>query len=240
VLYDLGCGDGQIVVMAAKRFDIRGVGIDIDPRRIARARANARRSGVQHLVRFCKQDVCTADLSEATVVTLYLTLSGISAIAQKLRAELLRERASYRGMPLFLDGAAPIEWNGFRFLRASRQNSVFGASLCSLRCTLPALSLPPNGKTTARLLTDAILQGFEAYAKVAIYLGCTMCVRAGHVGTIFGDATFFSFSRGAKGHPRGGISHYVRIFWPWREAREVHARRLRAPALAARDGRTPR
>jgi hypothetical protein len=74
--------------MAAKRFDIRGVGIDIDPRRIARARANARRSGVQHLVRFCKQDVCTADLSEATVVTLYLTLSGISAIAQKLRAEL--------------------------------------------------------------------------------------------------------------------------------------------------------
>jgi len=88
VLYDLGCGDGRIVVAAARQFGIRAVGIDIDPRRIAEARANARRSGVEHLVEFRQQDALGADLAPATVVTLYLSSSGTLAVSGKLREQL--------------------------------------------------------------------------------------------------------------------------------------------------------
>ena len=88
VLYDLGCGDGRIVVMAAQRFGIRAVGIDIDAKLIAEARAHARQGGVTHLVEFWKKDVCTTDISPATVVTLYLKDSVIFAVSEKLRTEL--------------------------------------------------------------------------------------------------------------------------------------------------------
>ena len=88
VLYDLGCGDGRIVIAAARQFGIRAVGIDIDPRRIAEARANARRSGVEHLVEFRQQDALGADLGPATVVTLYLSSSGTLAVSGKLREQL--------------------------------------------------------------------------------------------------------------------------------------------------------
>lgn len=72
VLYDLGCGDGRIVVTAAKRFGIRGHGFDVDPQRIKESNENARKAGVEALVTFEKKDVFTVDLSPATVVTLYL------------------------------------------------------------------------------------------------------------------------------------------------------------------------
>jgi SAM-dependent methyltransferase len=88
VLYDLGCGDGRIVIAAARQFGIRGVGIDINPRRIAEARANARRSKVEHLVEFRLQDALSADISRATVVTLYLGMSGTLAVSGKLRRQL--------------------------------------------------------------------------------------------------------------------------------------------------------
>ncbi|MBI3669639.1 MAG: nucleotidyltransferase family protein, partial [Acidobacteria bacterium] len=88
VVYDLGCGDGRIVVMAAKRFGARGVGVDIDPRRIAEAQAHARAEGVEHRVKFMEQDAKAADLSEATVVTLYLRLLGNARLGQQLRAQL--------------------------------------------------------------------------------------------------------------------------------------------------------
>ena len=92
VLYDLGCGDGRIVVTAAERFGIRCVGVDVDPLRIAEAKANARRRGVEHLVRFMRQDAVTVDLSEATVVTLYLTPLGNIKLQRRL-AEQLRPGA---------------------------------------------------------------------------------------------------------------------------------------------------
>ena len=76
VVYDLGCGDGRIVITAAQRFGARGVGIDFDPRRIAEAKANARRAGVEDLVTFIEQDAMRADVSDATVVTLYLLSSS--------------------------------------------------------------------------------------------------------------------------------------------------------------------
>lgn len=81
VVYDLGCGDGRIVIAAAKTYGAHGVGIDIDPVRIAESEANARRAGVTNLVTFKLQDALTTDVSDATVVTLYM----LSAINVKLR-----------------------------------------------------------------------------------------------------------------------------------------------------------
>ena len=72
ILYDLGCGDGRIVILAAKKYGARGVGIDIDPQRIEEANAAAREAGVENLVEFRRQDVFKVDFSEATVVALYL------------------------------------------------------------------------------------------------------------------------------------------------------------------------
>lgn len=88
VVYDLGCGDGRIVVMAAKKFGARGVGIDIDPERIKEANENARVNGVTGKVRFVEQDLFKADFKEATVVTLYLLTSVNAKLRPKLLAEL--------------------------------------------------------------------------------------------------------------------------------------------------------
>lgn len=87
VVYDLGSGDGRLVITAAKSFGARGVGIDIDPARIAESRANAKAAGVQARVEFRQQDALSADLSQATVVTLYL----LSSSNVKLRPRLLQE-----------------------------------------------------------------------------------------------------------------------------------------------------
>lgn len=72
VLYDLGCGDGRIVVNAAKKYGIKAVGFDIDPKRVAESRANVKSAKVEHLVTIEHKDIFTVDLSKASVVTLYL------------------------------------------------------------------------------------------------------------------------------------------------------------------------
>ena len=72
VVYDLGCGDGRIVVTAAKKFGVKAAGFDIDPERIKEARENVKKNNVEHLVRIEQKDIFTLDLSEANVVTLYL------------------------------------------------------------------------------------------------------------------------------------------------------------------------
>lgn len=87
VLYDLGCGDGRIVVTAAKERGARGVGIDIDPARIREARENARRARVADRVAFGVGDLFETDFSEVSVVTLYL----LPDINRKLRPELWRQ-----------------------------------------------------------------------------------------------------------------------------------------------------
>jgi SAM-dependent methyltransferase len=92
VLYDLGCGDGRIVVAAAEKFGIRAVGVDISAARIAEARANARKHGVEDRVEFRLADVKSADVSEATIVTLYLETDGILRMVERLRS-LLRPGA---------------------------------------------------------------------------------------------------------------------------------------------------
>jgi SAM-dependent methyltransferase len=88
VVYDLGCGDGRIVIAAARQHGARGVGVDIDPARIEEARANARRAGVEHLVTFRVEDARTTDLSDATVVTLYLVAALNAELRPRLAAQL--------------------------------------------------------------------------------------------------------------------------------------------------------
>jgi SAM-dependent methyltransferase len=87
VVYDLGCGDGRIVIAAAKKFGARGVGVDIDPVRIREANENARKAGVDKLVRFEEKDLFQTDIHEASVVMLFL----LNSVNLKLRPKLLRE-----------------------------------------------------------------------------------------------------------------------------------------------------
>jgi len=87
VLYDLGSGDGRIPVTAARKYGVRAVGIDIDPERIREANRNAKKNGVDKLVRFRQQDLFQTDLRDATVVTLYL----LPDLNLKLRPRLLEQ-----------------------------------------------------------------------------------------------------------------------------------------------------
>src|SRR5215469_13684219 len=87
VVYDLGCGDGRIVIAAAKDYGAHAVGVDIDPRRIQEAKANAKQAGVENLVRFEENDLFQADIHEASVVTLFL----LSSVNQRLRPKLLQD-----------------------------------------------------------------------------------------------------------------------------------------------------
>jgi SAM-dependent methyltransferase len=87
ILYDLGSGDGRILITAAQKYGARGVGIDIDPALIKVAQENARKAGVADKVRFLEADLFDADIHEATVVTLYL----LEDLNIKLRPKLLRD-----------------------------------------------------------------------------------------------------------------------------------------------------
>ena len=86
-VYDLGCGDGRIVITAAQRYRARGVGIDIDPERVAEATQNVKKAGVADRVKIIRGDLFEADISAATVVTLYL----LTDLNLKLRPKLLRD-----------------------------------------------------------------------------------------------------------------------------------------------------
>ncbi|OFW13004.1 MAG: RNA methyltransferase [Acidobacteria bacterium RIFCSPLOWO2_12_FULL_67_14] len=88
VVYDLGSGDGRVPITAAKTYGARGVGIDIDPQRIKEATENLKAAGVGDKVRFLNQDLFTTNISEASVVTLYLLPSLNLKVLPKLNAEL--------------------------------------------------------------------------------------------------------------------------------------------------------
>ncbi|MGD2246393.1 MAG: methyltransferase domain-containing protein [Candidatus Aminicenantes bacterium] len=88
VVYDIGCGDGRIVILAAKKFGARGVGIDIIPKRIEESRKNARIAGVEHLVEFRLEDATESDISGATVVTMYLVPDSNELMRPKLEKQL--------------------------------------------------------------------------------------------------------------------------------------------------------
>ena len=86
-VYDLGCGDGRIVIAAAKDYGARAVGVDIDPQRIKESRENAHKAGVENLVRFEQADFFKVDIHDATVVTLFL----LSTVNMQLRPKLLQD-----------------------------------------------------------------------------------------------------------------------------------------------------
>ena len=92
VLYDLGSGDGRIPIRAAQRFGTRGLGVDIDPQRIAEASANAKAAGVADKVKFMLGDLFELDLAPATVITLYL----LPQLNLKLRPRLLKLKPGTR------------------------------------------------------------------------------------------------------------------------------------------------
>lgn len=87
VVYDLGCGDGRIVITAAQKYGARGVGIDIDPDRVKEATENTRKAGVADRVKIVRGDLFEADISPATVVTLYL----LTDLNLKLRPKLMKD-----------------------------------------------------------------------------------------------------------------------------------------------------
>ena len=88
VVFDLGSGDGRIVVIAAQKYGARGVGIELDAKLIEQSRQNARDAGVEGRVTFTRADLFTADISTATVVALYLSPSMNRELAPKLQKEL--------------------------------------------------------------------------------------------------------------------------------------------------------
>ena len=111
VVYDLGSGDGRIVITAAKRYGARGVGYDIDPVRIAEANENAKAAGVTDKVKFIQGDLFQADLSDATAVTLYL----LRSVNLRLRPKLLDELKP--GTPVVSHDFDMAEWEPEQHIR---------------------------------------------------------------------------------------------------------------------------
>lgn len=104
ILYDLGSGDGRIVITAAQRYGVRGVGVDLDPDRIAESKANAQRAGVADRVQFVQGDLFQTDLSGASAVTLYL----LSSVNERLRPKLFQELKP--GTPVVSHSFGMGEW----------------------------------------------------------------------------------------------------------------------------------
>ena len=117
VVYDLGCGDGRIVITAAVRYGARGVGIDIDPDRIRESRQNARVAGVANRVRFVQGDLFQTDFHEATAVMLYL----LTSLNVQLRPILLRQLKP--GTPVVSHDFMMGDW------QPDEINAVNGASI---------------------------------------------------------------------------------------------------------------
>ena len=124
LVYDLGSGDGRILIAAAKMYGAHGVGIDIDPERVREATANARANNVADKVTFRQEDLFTADISPATVVMLYLSPSVNSRLVPKLMKDLKpgtrivshafdlgswkpQQQVTVSGRPIFLWTVAP-------------------------------------------------------------------------------------------------------------------------------------
>ncbi len=87
IVYDLGCGDGRIVITAAKKYGATGIGVDLNPERIKEAKANARKAGVENKVTFHQGNLFDFDFSKATVLTLYL----LPDVNLKLMPKILSE-----------------------------------------------------------------------------------------------------------------------------------------------------
>lgn len=164
VLYDLGCGDGRIVIEAARRAGIRAVGIDLDPERIRESRENARIAGVDNLVEFRQANIFEADFSEATVVTMYL----LPDVNLRLRPAILKLKPGTRVISHQFDLDA---WQADRMTYVPVDLYVHTVFLWVVPANLSGIwdwSLNLNQKKTdCRLEIDQTYQ----YYKGKLYLG---------------------------------------------------------------------
>ncbi|HEU4370655.1 MAG TPA: class I SAM-dependent methyltransferase [Methylomirabilota bacterium] len=121
LVYDLGCGEGEILIEAATRYGARGVGVDLDPVRIKNARINAAKAGVADKITFVQQDLFKTDITPATVVTLYL----LPELNERLRPTLLRDLRP--GTPVVSHDFAMGDWRPERTIevQVTRLHRVF-------------------------------------------------------------------------------------------------------------------
>jgi SAM-dependent methyltransferase len=208
VVYDLGCGDGRIVITAAKQLGCRGVGIDIDPRRIQESRVNASNAGVSDRVKFFQMDLFEADISEATVVTLYLLSKVNLRLRPKLfrelrpgtrvvshdfsmgewqaeRSEVVEEKVDY--VPVYDTRFVDDYWNKHTIYFWTIPANVTG----TWRWTLPTIS----GNEPFRLEIDQEFQMLEGKA----YAGTTSLPLDIKNGMIIGDRFVFSLESKVRG-----------------------------------------
>jgi hypothetical protein len=124
VVYDLGCGDGRIVVTAAKKYGVKAVGFDINPERVQESLANVKANKVEHLVTIKQADIFTLDLREATVVTLYL-LPGLNV---KLMPQLEKLKPGSRIVSHDFDmrGAKPVQVHSMTAENGEFQEDEYG------------------------------------------------------------------------------------------------------------------
>ena len=123
VVYDLGCGDGRIVIAAAQRYGVKAWGFDIDPARVAEARANAIAAEVDHLVTIEEKDIFTLDLSPASVVTLYLLPELNVRLIPQL--EKLKPGSRIVSHDFDIEGIAPLEHVTVRLPNSRARHEVF-------------------------------------------------------------------------------------------------------------------
>jgi SAM-dependent methyltransferase len=109
VVFDIGSGDGRVVIEAAKKYGVKGVGIELDSRLVELARAGAKREGVDHLVEFKQGDAFKADLSAATVVTLYM-LPSFNKLFRPILEKQLKPGARVVVHDYPIEGWNPVKW----------------------------------------------------------------------------------------------------------------------------------
>jgi SAM-dependent methyltransferase len=123
IVYDLGCGDGRIVVTAAKKFGVKAIGYDIDPQRVKEARENVKKAGVEHLVTIEEADVFTLDLTGASVITLYL----LPTLNVRLMPQLAKMKPGSRIVSHNFDmrGAKPLSTTPVQIPPGETENAFF-------------------------------------------------------------------------------------------------------------------
>jgi SAM-dependent methyltransferase len=109
VVYDIGSGDGRVVIQAAKKYGSRGVGLELDLRMVEIARAEARKQGVEHLVEFRHADALQADISDATVITVYMLPSFNTQLRPVLERQL-KPGARIVTHDYGIEGWKPVKW----------------------------------------------------------------------------------------------------------------------------------
>jgi protein-L-isoaspartate O-methyltransferase len=109
VVFDVGSGDGRMVIQAAKKYGVKGVGLELDSRLVELARAEAKRQGVDHLVEFRQGDALKADISTATVVTLYM-LPSFNKVLRPILEKQLKSGARVVVHDYPVEGWNPVKW----------------------------------------------------------------------------------------------------------------------------------